>query len=288
MKAQLIQQDKTIARQPKLVAHRAAFLARNAKLFGPSKVVAAERTIAGKLAKPGEARPKSKVTMVGEAPDGFGKTVLWDPSDGDLALIVFLSAADPLGVMISGVKKTDSIEFVQAAGLASFAEDTENEGVGAFIGLVAAGSKATATAFGAPQAVPIIDAAAEFAKSRFKEKQVRTKCRDPFGVDPASGHKARQEGGLLISMPEAGQNFYSGNGDHKERWIKEPGTRDDAHRPAHVKNAFFLRTGRDTRTATRDGDLTIYAWDHAFADNFGFYRLHILMHRGSGTIPPVE
>jgi hypothetical protein len=38
--------------------------------------------------------------------------------------------------MISGVQPTDTIQFVVAGGIASFAEDTENEGVGAFAGLL--------------------------------------------------------------------------------------------------------------------------------------------------------
>jgi hypothetical protein len=61
--------------------------------------------------------------------------------------------------------------------------------------------------------------------------------RDPFGEDPGTGHKARAEGGVIVSMPEAKQIFYSGNGDHTDRWIKQPGVRDNAHRPDHVRNA---------------------------------------------------
>ena len=43
--------------------------------------MAASKTIAVLALQPGQAPPKSKITMVGEAPDGFGQTVLWDPAD---------------------------------------------------------------------------------------------------------------------------------------------------------------------------------------------------------------
>ena len=95
-----------------------------------------------------------------------------------------------------------------------------------------------ASDFGAPELAPVIGAAAKFAESRFQEKKVKTKRRDPFGEDPGTGAKARQEGGVIVSLPQPGvttQIYYSGNSDHEERWIKKPGTRDTAHLPDHVK-----------------------------------------------------
>lgn len=102
---------------------------------------------------------------------------------------------------------------------------------------------------------------------------------------------AHPEGGVVVSLPEARQIFTSGNSDHKERWIKEPGTRDTAHLPDHMrgKGAFFLQSGSlNQYTAGADGDIVIYPWDHIFTDNFGFYRLHILLKRGSGELPVVD
>jgi hypothetical protein len=81
------------------------------------------------------------------------------------------------------------------------------------------------------------------------------------------------------------------NRDHQERWIKTPGTRDDAHRPAYVHDAIHLRdeTPRRQHKTLAEGDFVISAWDSVFADNFGFYRLHVLMKRGDGQLPgPVE
>lgn len=279
----------TIGKQGLLAAPRSTYVQRNIAAFGPKTLLPASKTIAARLTRPGETKPKSSITVIGEAPDGFGKQVLWDPADAGLALVVFLNAGDPLGVMISGVKATDTIEFVSSAGIASFAEETENEGVGAFIGIVAAGATVAASSFGAPELAPVIGAAAKFAKERFQEKKVKTKRRDPFGEDPGTGHKARQEGGVIVSLPEARQIYYSGNSDHEERWIKEPGTRDTAHLPDHVKGAFFLQSGADNKRKTfADGDIIIAPWDYIFTDNFGFYRLHVLLKRGNGKVPVVE
>jgi hypothetical protein len=272
-----------------LATTRTTYMKHNVALFGPQKVVPASRTIAGRIAGPGKPKPKSTVVTVGEAPDGFGKQILWHPDDAALAAVVFLNAGDYLGVMISGAKPTDRINIVSATGIASFAEETENEGVGALIGIVAAGATLTATAFGAPEAAPLIGAAAKYAADRFQEKKVKTRRRDAFGEDPGNGHKARQEGGVLISLPEARQAYYSGNGDHQERWIKQPGTRDEAHYPSHVKNAFFLQSRtRNERVTGAEGDFIVYPWDHDFGDNFGFYRLNVLLTRGSGKPPIVE
>lgn len=277
--------------QPRLQINAETFRQQNADLFRAKHVVRpASQTIAARLAAPSKAKPKSQLVTVGEAPDGFGKQVLWNQADAQLAVTIFLSAADPLGVMISGVKRTDTIELVSATGYASFSEDTENEGAGAIIGIIAAGAKVAATAFGAPEVAPLISAGAKFAESQFKEKKVKTKRRDAFGEDPGTGHKARQEGGVLISLPEARQIYYSGNSDHKERWIKEPGApRDFAHKPDHVHGAFFLQPrSNNLHSASIDGDIIIYPWDHIFDDNFGYYRLNMILKRGNGKLVEIE
>jgi len=286
IKVERARRQVQIGKKGALTASGTTYVQRNVALFGPKVVLPASRTIAARMTRPGQAIPKSTVVTIGEAPDGFGKQVLWHPDDAGLAVVIFLNAGDNLGVMISGAKPTDTIQFVSATGIASFAEETENEGVGAFIGIVAAGANVAAAAFGAPELAPVISAAAKFAQSRFQEEKVKTKRRDPFGEDPGTGHKARQEGGVIVSLPQAGQIFYSGNSDHEERWIKKPGTRNEAHLPDHVKGAFFLRAGSRARhVALDDGEFIISPWDHIFSDNFGFYRLHALLKRGSGIFP---
>jgi hypothetical protein len=279
--AALAQIQHAIGSSGRLSAKRPDFEHHTAALHGSTKTTAVASAVAARLAKAGKALPKSTLQTVDGQPDGFGKQVLWDEHDAGLALVVFLNAADHLGVMISGAREHDTVEIVSATGIASFAEETRNEGIASLIGVVGVGADLLATAFGAPEAKPVIDAGVKYAQDQFKEEKVKTKRRDAYGVDPGSGHRARQEGGVIISLPAAGQIFYSGNDDHKERWIKEPGTRDPAHYPAHVHDAFFLQGhGKDKRTCTDEGDIIVTAWDAKFEDNFGYYRLHMLLKRG--------
>ncbi len=291
MKPTIARIQTTIKKQGQLTMSRSNYLQQNIALFGPKTLLPASRTIAARVAKPGAIQPKSSMLVIGEAPDGFGKEVSWDPNDAELALVVFLNAGDPFGVTISNVKATDTIKFISATGIASFAEETENEGVGSIIGIVAAGAIVSSSVFGAPELAPFIGAAEKYAKERFQERKVKTKRRDPFGEDPSTGHKARQEGGVIVCLPGAGTGtvYYSGNSDSEKRWIKKPGARDYAHLPDHVKRAFFLERGSGSeRTAGEDGDIIIAPWDYSFTDNFGFYRLHILLKRGNGQSPVIE
>lgn len=275
-----------IERRGQLASRPNIWLQRNVSVFGHQTVLPASKTIAAKFAAPSIIKPKSTVIEIGEAPDGFGKAVSWDVDDANLAAVVFLNAGDSLGVSILGVKATDTIEFVAATGIASFAEDSKNKDVGSFVGIIAAGATVSANAFGAPELAPIIGAAASFAESQFQEKKVKTKRRDPFGEDPSTGHKARQEGGVIVSLPQQNvttQIYYSGNSDHEKRWIKKPGTRDDPHLPDHIKGgrAFFLQSGSaNKRISGADGNIIISPWDFMFEDNFGFYRLDVLLRRG--------
>jgi len=73
--------------------------------------------------------------------------------------------------MISGVRKTDTIEFEASVGVASFSKATKNKGIAAIIGIVAAGADLGAAAYRAPEAVPLIDAAAKFAQDEYQEQR---------------------------------------------------------------------------------------------------------------------
>ncbi len=183
------------------------------------------------------------VVVVGEHPLGFGKTFIWDRADDQILLVMFINAADDMGVSVLGLQPNDVIQVTSAAGIASFSEDKGNPLASSIVGLIGVGAKAALGLTGLPEVVPIVDAAEKIAQEQFKATNAKTKRRNAFGVDPGSGHKAKQEGGLVISFPEAGEPYYSGNSDHKERWIKPDGTRTDDHRPNHVVFGFFPIAG---------------------------------------------
>src|SRR3954469_7673473 len=134
---------------------------RAVKVFGPPKHVPAAKTLAARVAKKhhtpanGLEAPKSKTVAVGNPPEGFGKYIEWSDHDKELALLIYLNAADPTGVAVLNVKPTDTIELVFADGQASFKE-SDNSGLSGLIGIAAAGLEVTATAYGLPEVVPVI------------------------------------------------------------------------------------------------------------------------------------
>lgn len=234
---------------------------------------------------------RSSLTTVGGEglPEGFGKGFTWDRSQDEALLVMFINAADPLGISIDGLQAGDQVQFLAASGIASYSEDKGNPLASSIVGLVAAGANVALGAAGAPEVAPLVDAAEAFAKEQFKATNAKTKRRDTFGVDPGSGHKAREEGGILICLPEAGGTFYSGDGDHKDRWIKGDGVRSDEHMPVQVFGSFFPRQGfasHNTRTVQQTGPMYVVPWDWKFEDNAGFYKVFLKLKKGNGP-PPV-
>jgi len=234
---------------------------------------------------------RSAITTVGDPPPGFGKGFTWDRADPESLLVMFINPADPLGISIDGLQAGDKVQVVSASGLASYSTDTGNQLASSIVGLVATGANILITAGGAPEVKPLIDAAESFAKDQFKATHAKHTLRDAFGVEPSTGLKAREEGGLLVCLPEAGGTFYSGDGDHKDRWIKADGVRTDDHLPAHIPTgqAFFPVQGNpdfNTRTVQQSGQMYVLAWDWKFDDNAGFYKVFVKLTKGNGPPPP--
>ena len=263
-------------------------ITKNGKLqHSPDNFLKRKTALLGKLGK-------ADLVTLGDPPPGFSLSFDFKPEMDKAALVAFLSAADPFGILITGMTKFDTIQFISAAGIASFSEKTKNKNIGSFIGVVATGASVAAASFGAPEIVPVIKSAEQFAKEHFKEEKVKTLRRDAFGVDPDSKHKAKQEGGVVISMPTGNtmQTFYSGDDSVRDtHWIKKPGDRTHRNLPDHMvgQGVFFLQPGKPNKEMCRhDGGILIYPWDHKFEDNFGFYRLHIILERHDNNPFPAD
>ena len=288
--------------------HMAEEIKKNGKLAGASYWPLAEVRHGGKKrtvaalpllkAKAG-AGPKalaaaggsSTVTTVGgdNLPPGFGKGFTWDRSQDEALLILFVNAADPLGITIDGLLAGDQVQVLSASGIASFSKDKGNPLASSIVGLVAAGANVALTELGAPEVAPAVTAAETFAKDQFKATGNARELRDAFGVIPDSGGKAQEEGGILVCLPEAGGPFYSGDPDHRNRWVQGDGTRSDDHIPAHIFGSFFPRQGftsHNTRTVQQSGQMYVVPWDWSFDDNAGFYKVFVKLKKGNGP-PPV-
>ncbi len=217
----------------------------------------------------------SQIIEVGQSPNGFGKGVIWDRLSDGLLLALFVNAADPLGVSISGLAATDHVTLLSAAGIASFSEDKGNPLVSSIIAVIDDVVSGILKATGAGAVLsPLVDAGAKFAENQFKPSNVKTKKRDAYGIDPGTGAIAREEGGVLITLPAAGGPYYSGDGDHKTRWIQVGNSRSDALRPPQVVHGYFpVQNADNSRIAGAAGDVYITPWDWKFDDNAGYYKI---------------
>src|SRR5262245_61532405 len=231
------------------------------------------------------------LTIVGGdgLPQGFGSGFTWSRTEDEALLVLFINAADALGVSIDGLQAGDQIQVVSASGIASFSSDRGNPLASSIVGLVSTGASVAVSAAGYPEVAPVITAAEKFAQDQFKATGSKRELRDAFGVEPSSGRKARQEGGLVVCMPEAGGTFYSGDDRHRDRWIGGDGTRSDEHLPAQFNyTAFFPRQGygtHNTRICQQSGQMFVLAWDWQFDDNAGFYKVFVKLTKGNG-LPP--
>ena len=224
-------------------------------------------------------------TEVGSPPAEFDQPgFTWNRADEQIHLAMFINAAHPLGVFIDGVQAWDRIQVTSCAGIASFTEDTGNPLASSIVGLVGTG-----LTFLYPTAAPLIQAAESFAQDQFKATHAKHKVRDAFGVDPGSGHKAKEEGGVLVMLPEASGTRYSGDSDTKSRWIKEPGDRVDANLPDHVKGVGFFPIAGDaahnSQTLRGSGQIFVVPWDWFFEDNAGYYRVFMTITKGTPPTP---
>jgi hypothetical protein len=226
-------------------------------------------------------RDAGTVDTIGQQPEGFGSVFTWNRSDAEILVIAFLNSADNMGIAIVGVKNGDRLIVENASGIASFS-DGDGKTIAGIIAVIGAAAEVGATALEVPEAAPIIQAGAAFATQQFGQPS-RGKQRDPFGLE---GRTLRRcEGGVLITWPTAGGVY-----DSKGGCVKGPddrdGIRSDDRRPDHVTDGVFLVRSQRERFVQGDGVLSFVAWDRAFEDNKGTYRLILRLTRSDALPPP--
>jgi hypothetical protein len=225
------------------------------------------------------------------APEGFGSRIVWDRCDDQVLLLLVVNASNNIGIPIENVRKGDQILLGPASGLATFSKDKGNPRLAGVVGVLAKGAVVAGSALGCPECAPIIEAANAFAQNEFKapKEDAERKPRDAYGKIPGKKEFARQEGGLIICMPEADGLVTSGDGDNTDLWIRKPGIRSDKNVPDHAKACYFpIRSNplHNTRKVRKDGSppsvVFVGAWDHKFGDNKGFYILYLKIEK-AGT-----
>jgi hypothetical protein len=297
----------------------------------PIKTVQAVSALTGR-------QTTSKITQVGNPPPGFGSVFEWDRSQPSALILVFVNPADPLGVAIAGLQPGDLVQIRQATGLASFSKDTGNPLIASILTLVADGA-ADAVAvlspgaiFGAPAGpsggsgsttgtttgttpgtgsgagsasvastgIAAIEQTGKDAAALFTGTGNPEDFRDPFGVDPGSHVYKRQEGGLVVCMPQNNGVTYSGDQNHSSYWptlptvYGQPRGLPPAYRQSASLDPFFFigqspsngQNANNSAVCQAGGAAYLLAWDWNFADNSGYYEVWVqLTQAGAATAP---
>ena len=210
----------------------------------------------------------------------MGTDFVWDRSAPSISLVLFINAADPAGVSISNLQANDEVNVTEMAGLASFDADKGNSVSYSIAGLLLSVGEAVAVGTGHPEFQGPIDELEAIARQAFGADRPRGKVRDAFGVAEDGENKARQEGGILVTLPGAVGPYRSG--EDEKLWVQGDGERTDPNRPGHVEYGFFPTRDpeHNRRPVGRAGTLFVTAWDWMYSDNAGYYKVFMTITRG--------
>lgn len=204
----------------------------------------------------------------------------WDRLDPQIRLILFVNAADSTGVSIGNLRANDEINVTEMAGDAEFDADAGNSGLFSIAALLLSLTEAVTVGAGHPEFKGPISELENIARQAFGMKGQPKKVRDAFGLSDGGTHKARQEGGVILSLPGSQGPYQSGKS--QELWIKNDGERTDANRPDHVVHGFFPRRHapeHNRRQLAQSGRLFVTAWDWNYPDNTGYYKVYMTITR---------
>jgi len=239
----------------------------------------------------------STVDQVGSPPAGTGTTFNWDRSTPSVLLVVFVNAADPLGVSITGLQTGDQVQITGASGLASFSKNTGNSTLSSFLGLVADGTAAVVGALvpGAQVSQPI-EAAGQQAANLFGAVGDNSpgKLRDAFGVEPSTHGYGLEEGGVVVCMPQGNGAYYSSDPNHRSYWasmpsaVGQPRGLPSVYKSESSLVPFFFIGQQNTNTAICQSNNPLYllAWDFAYGDNIGYYEVVVQLTQANAIPAP--
>ena len=220
-----------------------------------------------------------------------------------------IPANDETGVVIDNVQTGDIVLIYDVSGIASFKETkmkTVKSGIsiisavvnsGVSIGTeIAAGvatggvSTAASAATGISLAAPILqgwNSVIDEVQKAIPNDAVKHARRDAYGKDPGTGDCAKNEGGLIVCMPESKGAIYATSDFYLASDAKSEGRKVKYFSSeTKKKNAFFpsnVKGGTLLGTATMPGAVHILAFDSKFTDNAGYYKVAIMVLRGTAN-----
>lgn len=231
----------------------------------------------------------------------FSPTVTLPDQDRDGQAIQYflvwasIPANDDKGIVIDNVLEGDEIEVYNTAGIASF--DKVNmepiKGIVGIINAVAGGAIVLAQ----PEMAPLVagfTAGVEAIVAAVPD-ELGGKRRTAYGLDPGTGDYAKNEGGLIVCMPESSGAIYATDKYHLTGDTKNEGRLYKYYSDATKDvNAFFPcpvikdandptspNNGRMSATSGKAGRgaVNILAFDERFDDNAGYYNVGIIITR---------
>ncbi|QHW00191.1 hypothetical protein [Spirosoma endbachense] len=240
----------------------------------------------------------------------FNPTVTLPDEAGDQGPIQYylvwasIPANDDKGIVIDNVLEGDEIEVYNTAGIASFDKVSMEpiKGIVGIINVVAGGAVVLAE----PEMAPLVagfTAGVEAIIDAIPD-ELGTARRTAYGLDPGTGDYAKNEGGLIVCMPESSGAIYATDDYHLTGDTKNEGRlykyySDDTKNV----NAFFPcpvvndtndptspNNGRMSATSGKPGRgaINILAFDERFDDNAGYYNVGIIITRHSNIDQDVQ
>ncbi len=195
-----------------------------------------------------------------------------------------ISANHDKGIVLDNLKSGDKVTIADASGIASFGQTDlgEVKSIITVMGAVAWTGVELVTEGDATIFKGLYDAGLKAIKDAMPDKVTKMR-RDAWGRDPGSDDYAKDEGGLIVCMPEAHGAIYSEDDTHLLGDTKNQGRIPEFYPEAIVgKNSFFpctCKQGLMSKTATTDGAAVVLAFDSNFKDNVGWYEVKITVDR---------
>jgi hypothetical protein len=205
-----------------------------------------------------------------------------------------IPANDDKGIVIDNVLRGDVIEVYNTAGIASF-DKVNMEPIKGIVGIMNAMIDG-AVVLTEPEMAPLVAAFTVGVNAIVDAvpDELGNARRTAYGLDPGTGDYAKNEGGLIVCMPESYGAIYATDKYHLTGDTKNEGRLYKYYSDETKKmNAFFPcpifneddpnspDNGRMSATSNQvgRGAVTILAFDENFSDNAGYYNVGIIVTR---------
>lgn len=198
-----------------------------------------------------------------------------------------IPANDETGIVIDNVQAGDTVLIYDASGIASF-KSTNMDVVKAAVGIANAIVNGVAIVATEGAAAPFLagwNGVVDKVQDAIPSGAVQHGRRDMYGRDPGTGDYGKQEGGLIVCMPESKGPIYATSDYYLDDGSKSGGRQTKYFSKAtKAKNAFFpcnVSGGTLQGTASMAGAVHVLAFDSKFSDNAGYYTVALLVLRGT-------